>query len=88
MLKPNFCGLLHWTRQTESAQRLMLLDTAPSAVQEECDGGVEHDVTVEVFMGLVQHAAIVAGVNVVPPAILGGINVKLRHAHQTHLLVV
>ena len=65
-----------------------ILDTAPGAVQEESNGGVQQDVTVEVFMGFVQHAAIVTGVNVVPPTILGGINVKLWHAHQAHLLIV
>lgn len=65
-----------------------LLDSAPGAVQEESNGRVQQDVTVEVFMGFVQHAAIVTGVNVVPPTILGGINVKLWHAHQAHLLIV
>ena len=68
--------------------RSPLLDTAPGAVQEESNGRVQQDVTVEVFMGFVQHAAIVTGVNVVPPTILGGINVKLWHAHQAHLLIV
>ena len=115
---------------------------APGAVEEEGNGRVQQDVTVEILMALVQHAAIVAGVDVVPaqgieptciganklerltlatscqvdlssfpetstfhalhlagcpqaahsdappPAVLGGINVKFRHAHQAHLLVV
>ena len=35
-------------------------------MEEECDGRVQQDVAVEILMALVQHAAIVAGVDVVP----------------------
>ena len=39
---------------------------APGAVEEEGDCRVQQDVAVEILMALVQHAAIVAGVDVVP----------------------
>mmetsp|Transcript_12791 Transcript_12791/g.13939 ORF Transcript_12791/g.13939 Transcript_12791/m.13939 type:complete len:215 (-) Transcript_12791:52-696(-) len=67
---------------------VVVLDAAPDAVEEESNGRVQHDVAVEVFMRFVQHAAIVTGVDVVPPAVLGGINVKLGHSHQALLLIV
>ena len=57
-------------------------------MEEEGKGGVQHDVAVEIFMGLVQHSTIVAGVDVVAPAVLGWIDVKLGHSHHAHLLVV
>ena len=57
-------------------------------MEEESNGRVEHDVAVEIFVGLVQHASVVAGVDVVPPAILGGVDVEFGHAQQGHLLVV
>ena len=57
-------------------------------MEEEGKGGIQHDVAVEIFMGLVQHSTIVAGVDVVAPAVLGWIDVKLGHSHHAHLLVV
>ena len=57
-------------------------------MKEEGDARIEENVTVEIFMGLVQHAAIVAGVDIVTPTILGWINVSFRHANQAHLLIV
>ena len=57
-------------------------------MEEEGQCGVQHDVAIEIFMGLVQHPTIVAGVNVIPPAVFRGIDVQLWHAHHAHLLVV
>ena len=57
-------------------------------MEEEGQGGVHHDVAVEVLVRLVEHPAVVACVDVVAPAILGRIDVDLWHTHQAHLLVI
>ena len=84
-----FSGLISWHAPLgEEVVLVVVLDTAPDAVEKEGDAGVEHDVAVEVLVGLVQHAPVVARVDVVPPAVLGGVDVELRHSQQGHLLVV
>merc|ERR1712203_702135 len=67
---------------------VVVLDAAPAVVEEVRERRVHADVAIEVLMGLVEHAAVVARVNHVPPTVLRGVDVHLGHALHTHLLEV
>ena len=56
--------------------------------EEEGQGGVQHDVAVEVLVRLVEHSAVVARVDVVAPSVLGRVDVEFWHTHHAHLLVI
>ena len=57
-------------------------------MEEEGQGGVQHDVAVEVLVRLVEHSAVVARVDVVAPSVLGRVDVEFWHTHHAHLLVI
>merc|ERR1712157_272434 len=67
---------------------VVVLHAAPDAEAEVRESRVHADVPVEVLVRLVKHAAIVAGVDIVPPAVLGRVDVHLRHTLHAHLLEV
>merc|ERR1740117_2466242 len=67
---------------------VIVLDADIAHEEEECDGWVHHDVSVEILMCLVQHSTVVACVHVVPPSILCWVDVVLWHAKHAHLLEV
>merc|ERR1712203_523111 len=67
---------------------VVVLDAAPAVVEEVRERRVHADVAVEILMGLVEHTAIVARVDHVPPAVLRGVDVHLGHALHAHLLEV
>merc|ERR1719240_402541 len=65
-----------------------VLHPRPCDEKKEAECWVHHDVAVKVLMRFVKHASVVARVDHVPPAILGGIDVDLRHAEHAHFLPV
>lgn len=62
---------------------VVVFDTAPSTMEEERNGRIQHDITIEIFMRLVKHAAIVACVNVIPAKFLTGNTSTIIPFHQT-----
>merc|ERR1719188_2740838 len=80
--------LLGHTPLRQEVVPVVVLDAGPDVVEEEGKRRVQHDVAVEVLVRLVEHASVVAGVDIVTPTVLCGVDVDLRHALHAHLLEV